>query len=328
MRRLMGFRIVSTGSYVPERVVTNEELAQTFGYDADWIVQRTGIVTRHLAAPDEATSDLALRAAQRAIERAGVQAEDIDLLVLATATPDTSGTSSAALVQDRLGLGCQAFDVTAACAGFMYALTTAAQYVVTGCSKLALVIGADTMSRVCNPADQRSAPLFGDGAGAVLLSAGTPQQGFESYALGSDGSGSGYLHRPMGGSRMPIDPNRLGEGLQYMQMDGRAVFKWAIQLLSYNIPAVLEHAGCAVSDMDLFVLHQANERIISAAAENLGLPPERIFMNVQRVGNTTAGSVPLALDEAIAAGRVRPGNRVLLSAFGAGLAWGTAVLRW
>lgn len=328
VRSLMGFRIISTGSYVPQREVTNEEMARTHGFDADWVEQRSGIRARRVAAPDEATSDLAAKAAIRCIERAKIDPAEIDLMILATATPDANGPSSASLVQDQLNLSCAAFDVSAACAGFMYALTTAGQFVATGSSRLALVMGADTMSRAGNPTDQRSYPLFGDGAGAVLVKAGDAGQGFPSYCLGADGSGQPYLTRPMGGSRMPPDASRMNEGLQYMCMDGKAVFKWAVQLLTYNIPKVLEHAGCTVQDIDLFVLHQANERIISAAAEHLLIPPEKTFINLDRYGNTTAGSIPLALDEAVAAGRVKPGNRILLSGFGAGLAWGTAVMQW
>ena len=328
MRSLLGVRIVSTGSYVPEQIVTNDELHERFGFDPAWVYQRTGIRERRHAPPEMATSDLAIEAAKQAMERAGVGPADIDLVLVGTFTPDMSFPSTACLVQDRLGICAPAVDLQAACAGFMYALVTGMQFVATGCSKLALVIGADCNSRILNPTDQRTYPLFGDGAGAVLLARGEPQQGLVSYTLGADGSGGPLLQRPMGGSKMPFDCEHLEQGAQYLQMDGRAVFKWAIRLVDDSIRDVLQHAQMTVDDLDVVVLHQANIRIINAAADALKLSRKKLVLNLDRYGNTSAGSIPLALDEAVAAGRVKAGDHVLLCGFGAGLAWGTALVRW
>lgn len=325
---LLGVQIVSCGSYVPDVVVTNEELAARFGFDADWIVQRTGIESRRLARPDQATSDLCIEAARKAIRAARVNPQDIDLVVVGTFTPDFSFPSTACLVQDRLDLDAPAVDVQAACSGFMYALVTAAQYVATGNSKLALVIGGDCNSRVTNPLDQKTAPLFGDGAGAVLLAPGDPHQGLICYQMGADGGGGTMLDRPSGGSRRPPSHADLDEGLQYLRMDGRNVFKWAVNLVTETVDLVLGKTGMSVSDVSLYIFHQANIRIINAAMNQLGIPPEKVFNNLQRYGNTSGGSIPIALDEAFQAGRIHRGDTLLLSGFGAGLTWGTALFRW
>ena len=325
---LMGVQVVGVGSYVPEQVVTNAELAMRYGFDADWIKQRSGILERRHAPPEQATSDLCVEAAQNAIRHAGVEPADIDLVVVGTFTPDFSFPSTACLVQNRLGLDAPAVDLQAACAGFMYALTTAAQYVATGNSRLALVIGGDCNSRVTNPADQKTYPLFGDGAGAVLLAKGSAEQGLLCYQLGADGSGGPLLDRPSGGSRRPPNAADLEAGLQYMQMDGRNVFKWAVHLVSDTIKLVLDRAGMTPQDVSLYILHQANIRIINAAMEHLGIPEDRVFNNLQKYGNTSGGSIPLALDEALRAGRVQRGDTLLFSGFGAGLTWGTGLFRW
>lgn len=328
LRSLTGVQIVACGSYVPDCVVTNDDLHARLGFDPSWIVQRTGIRERRHAPPEMATSDMAVRAARQCMERAGATPADIDLVLVGTFTPDMSFPATACLVQDQLGIRAPAVDLQAACAGFMYALVTGAQFVATGNSKLALIIGADCNSRILNPKDQRTYPLFGDGAGAVLLAAGTREQGLISYTLGSDGSGGNLLCRRMGGSRMPISTDFLDEGAQYLQMDGQAVFKWAVRLLDESTSAVLDGAKLTAGDIDLVVLHQANVRIIYAATDVLGIDRKKVFLNLDRYGNTSAGSVPLALDEAHQQGRIRPGDRILLSGFGAGLTWGTAVLRW
>lgn len=325
---LLGVQVVSCGSYVPDLVVSNEELAARFGFDADWITQRTGIQARRHARPDQATSDLCVEAARKAIRAARVNPLDIDLVVVGTFTPDFSFPSTACLVQERLDLDAAAMDVQAACSGFMYALVTAAQYVATGNSRLALVIGGDCNSRVTNPLDQRTAPLFGDGAGAVLLAAGDPHQGLICYQMGADGGGGSLLDRPSGGSRRPPTHADLDEGLQYLRMDGRNVFKWAVNLVTETIDLVLGKTGMSVNDVSLYVLHQANLRIISAAMDQLGIPGDKVFNNLQKYGNTSGGSIPIALDEAFQAGRIHRGDTLLLSGFGAGLTWGTALLRW
>ncbi|HWB12841.1 MAG TPA: beta-ketoacyl-ACP synthase III [Pirellulales bacterium] len=328
LRSLTGVQVVATGSYVPECVVTNEDLHARFGFDPSWIVQRTGIRERRHAPPEMATSDLAVRASRQCLERAGAKPADVDLVLVGTFTPDMSFPATACLVQDQLGIRAPAVDLQAACAGFMYALVTGAQFVATGCSKLALVIGADCNSRILNPKDQRTYPLFGDGAGAVLLATGSAEQGLVSYVLGSDGSGGDLLCRRMGGSRTPFSKEGLDSDGQYLQMDGQAVFKWAVRLLDESITAVLEESKLSPADLDLVVLHQANVRIVYAATDVLGIDRKKVFLNLDRYGNTSAGSVPLALDEAYQQGRIRRGSRVLISGFGAGLAWGTAVLRW
>jgi 3-oxoacyl-[acyl-carrier-protein] synthase-3 len=327
-RSLMGVRVLASGSYVPDAVVTNDHLRERLGFNDDWIVKRTGIVERRHALAHQATSDLCHEAAKRCIERAGVKRSDIDLLVLATFTPDMSFPSTACLVQDRLKLNCAAMEVEAACAGFMYALITGAAYVRSGASDCALIIGGDCNSRVVSPKDQKTYPLFGDGAGAVLLTRGRPDQGILAYSLGSDGSGGDLLTRPACGSRLPPTPELLAKGLHYMYMDGRAVFRWAVAILCDTIQDVLNASKLKPSDIDLYIPHQANIRIINAGIDVLKIPRSKVYNNLDRYGNTSAGSVPLALDEAIADGRVQPDNLVVLSGFGAGLAWGTAVMRW
>jgi 3-oxoacyl-[acyl-carrier-protein] synthase-3 len=327
-RSLTGVRILSTGSYVPEPVVTNEHLHARLGHDSEWIVKRTGILERRHAPPHQATSDLCHEAGRRCLDRAGVHPRDIDLLVLATFSPDMAFPATACLVQDRLKLNCPAVEIEAACAGFMYGLITGATYVLSGASDLALIVGGDCNSRIVNPDDLKTYPLFGDGAGAVLLARGRPDQGILSYSMGSDGSGGDLLSRPAGGSRLPVTPEMLDRGLQYMHMDGRAVFRWAVAILCDTIQDVLRHGGLLPNDVHLYIPHQANIRIINAAIDVLHINRAKVFNNLDRYGNTSAGSVPLALDEAVAEGRVRDGDLLVLSGFGGGLAWGTALIRW
>jgi 3-oxoacyl-[acyl-carrier-protein] synthase-3 len=327
-RRLTGVRVLASGSYVPDAVVTNDHLHQRFGFDSDWIVKRTGILERRHALPHQATSDLCLEAARRCIDTAGVKPSDIDLLLLATFTPDYSFPSTACLVQDHLKLTCPAVDLQAACAGFMYALITGFTYVASGASDLALIIGGDANSRVVSPNDIKTYPLFGDGAGAVLLTKGRPDQGILSYSLGADGSGGDLLSRPACGSRTPPTAELLDKGLHYMHMDGRAVFRWAVAILCDTIDDVLKHSGIKPGEVDLYIPHQANIRIINAAVDVLKISRSRVYNNLERYGNTSAGSVPLALDEAAQEGRIKRDDLVVLSGFGAGLAWGTALMRW
>jgi 3-oxoacyl-[acyl-carrier-protein] synthase-3 len=327
-RRLTGIRILSSGSYVPDAVVTNNHLHQRLGFDSNWIVKRTGILERRHVLPHQATSDLCCEAAERCIQQASVDKSAIDLLILATFTPDMAFPSTACLVQNRLGLNCPAVDLQAACAGFMYALMTGAAYIVSGASDLALIVGGDANSRVINPNDIMTYPLFGDGAGAVLLARGRPDQGILAYSMGADGSGADLLSRPACGSRLPPTPELLEKGMHFMQMDGRAVFRWAVAILCDTIQDVLKAGGVTPQDVALYIPHQANIRIINAAIDVLHIPRSRVFNNLDRYGNTSAGSVPLALDEAIAEGLVKDGDLLVLSGFGAGLTWGTALVRW
>ena len=325
---LLGVQIVACGSYVPDLVVTNEDLENRYGFEPGWIEQRTGILARRHVAAEQATSDLCVEAARKAIRSARVDPKDIDLVLVATFTPDYHCPSTACLVQERLGPDAPAVDLQAACAGFMYALVTGAQFVATGNSNLALVIGGDTNSRIVNPRDQRIAPLFGDGAGAVLLARGEPHQGLICYQLGSDGSGAKLLDRPSGGTRRPVCAADIDEGLHYLQMDGRGVFKWAVRALTDTIELVLEKTGMSPHDVALYLIHQANIRILNYATEQLGIPPEKVFSNLAGYGNTSAGSIPLALDEAFREGRIDRGDTLLLSGFGGGLTWGTSLFRW
>jgi 3-oxoacyl-[acyl-carrier-protein] synthase-3 len=327
-RRITGVRVLGSGSYVPEVVVSNEQLQRRFGHDSEWIVRRTGILERRHARPDQATSDLCVEAARRCFEKTGVNPADVDLLLVGTFTPDFSFPSTACLVQDRLKLNCPAVDLQAACAGFMYALVTGAAYVASGASEMALVIGGDCNSRVVSPDDLKTYPLFGDGAGAVLLTRGRPDQGLLAYSLGADGSGGDLLIRRACGSRLPPSPELLAENAHMMYMDGRSVFKWATAILCDTIQDVLNATGLSVGDIDLFIPHQANIRIVNAALDVLDIPRQKVFVNLDRYGNTSAGSVPIALDEAVAEGRLKPGQLAVLSGFGAGLVWGTTVMRW
>jgi 3-oxoacyl-[acyl-carrier-protein] synthase-3 len=327
LHTLMRVRIVSTGSYAPSNVVTNEDLAP-LGMDPEWVLQRTGIRERRHAPAEMATSDLCVEAARRCLQRAGVSARDVDLLVVGTFTPDRPVCSTAATVQDRLGIPSGAIELSAACAGFVYALVTAAQFVATGASRRALVIGADCNSRIIDPSSPKIYPLFGDGAGAVLLEPGSAEQGLLAYTLGSDGSGAEMLYKEMGGSRLPPSREAIDAGLHLLVMDGKGVFKWATRVLIESIRDVLQHAQLKLADVDLFVLHQANLRIIDAAADTLGIDRGKLVVNLDRYGNTSGGSVPLALDEAVEQGRVRAGDKILMSGYGAGLAWGTAIFRW
>ena len=329
--RAVGFRLAGIGSSVPANVVTNADLAR-LGCDPEWIVARSGIHERRHAPPEMATSDLAADACRAAIAHAGADPAAVDLLVLGTFTPDMCIPSTACIVQEKLGLDAPAMDVTAACAGFAYALVTAANFLAAGSSRLSLVAGADTNSRVVDPEDIKTWPLFGDGAGAVLLEASASESsgrehGLLAFSLGSDGRGAGLLACPMSGSRQPVTVEGLARREQFMKMDGRAVFKWAIRLAEENIRQVVERSGVAMESIDLFVLHQANARIIEGVRESLDIPTDRFQVNLDRYGNTSSGSIPLAMDEAWRAGRIGPGSTIVVCGFGGGLAWGSAVWR-
>lgn len=328
IRRLTGVQIAAVGAAVPDRVVTNADIQKICGVDPEWIVQRTGIHERRHAAPDESTVDFAARAAAQCIERAGIKPTEVDLLLVGTFTPDYLCPSTAALVQHRLGLRCGAVDLNAACAGFVYTLATGMQFVAAGTSKRCLVVGADCNSRIVNPRDSKIYPLFGDGAGAVLLTPGSSDQGMLAYTLGTDGGGCDSLYRPMGGAKEPYEPAGAEAGRHFMVMDGKRVFKWAVRLVEENVRDVVREANLTLDDMDLALFHQANLRIIQGAADALGLDMARVAINLDRYGNTSAASIPLALEECVRQGRVQRGSRVLMSGFGAGLAWGTGVWQW
>ncbi len=323
---ITGVQVVGVGSWVPENRVCNEDLA-ALGCDTEWIVKRTGVLERRHAPPGIATSDMAVEASRQCIARAGVDPADIDLILLGTYTPDYTMPAAAALVQDELGLCAPAMDIQAACTSFMYALITGMQYVATGCAKSPLVIGADCNSRVCNPADVKTFPIFGDGAGAMLLAPGQADQGLVAFSYGTDGSGRDLLYRMGGTYRSPGLAETLN-GYPYLFMEGRPVFKWAIRMLRQTVHDVLEAAGVTLSDISLVVFHQANIRIIHAAADDIGIPRQKLYNNLDRYGNTSSASIPLCLDEAEREGRLHRGDLVLLSGFGGGLSWATGVLRW
>lgn len=331
--QLTGVRISGTGSCVAEKVVTNEDLA-SLGCDPEWIIQRTGIRERRHAPEGVSTGDLATEAGRRAIEAAGVEPSEIGLVLLATFTPDRLLPQTATKVQERLGLNCAAMDLVAACAGFMYALVTGAQFVATGAARHVLVIGADVNTRVLNSDDKKTFPLFGDGAGAVVLSPGTDQQGMLAATLGADGSGSDLLTRRMGGVEQPFCLNGAsapdGEGKLpwLMEMEGRPVFKWAVRLLEDTFDHVLTAADREKEQVRLWLLHQANARILDAATDSMGVPRERVVKHLDRYGNTSAGSIPIALDESVRDGQVTAGDELLMCGFGAGLSWGTALWKW
>ena len=332
-RQLLGVTILGTGSFVPENVVKNEDLVQ-LGCDSDWIVQRTGILERRHATADQATSDLAIAAAEDCLENAGVAPEEIDLILVATMTPDHYTPSTACLVQDHFGCQAAAMDLNAACSGFTYALITAAQFVHSGGYRRVLVIGADVMSRVINPTDVKTYPLFGDGAGAALVGPGESLNedgladvGILAYQLGADGSGGDLLKVPAGGSREPVTAEALEAGRHFLHMDGRPVFKWAVRTVAESLKSVMEEAGVNSSDLAQVILHQANIRIIDAAISDLDLPADKVHVNLERYGNTSAASIPLVLRETMQKGLVKPGDKVLLCGFGAGLTWASCVIQ-
>ncbi len=329
MGRALGVRVLATGSYVPENRVTNDDLA-SLGCDSDWIVRRTGIVERRHASPDQATSDLAYESAVRCLEACGKTAADLDLIIVCTITPDHPTPSTACHLQRRLGAMAPAMDINAACAGFMYGMITGAQFIAAGNNRCVLVVGADLMSRTVNPQDVKTYPLFGDAAGAAILTHDPDADGggVLAYQLGSEGCGGEMLCIPAGGTRKELTPAAYDAGEQFLRMDGRGVFKWAVRVFEESAKQVLSKAGVTPDELALVVLHQANQRIIDSAVADLGVPAERVFVNLDRFGNTSGASIPLALDEAARAGRIRRGDLVLLCGFGAGLAWGTAVVRW
>jgi len=323
-------RVAGIGMYAPERILTNQDLEVLVETTDDWIVSRTGIRERRIAAADEATSDLALPAAREALRTAGVDPADLDLIVLATCTGDM-GTfpATATIVQAELGARrAAAFDVAAVCSGFTFALDIGAQFIETGRANNVLVIGAETLSKVVDWTDRNTCVLFGDGAGAAVLQPCPPGEGLLGSVLGTDGSGACLLNIPGGGSRLPLTPDAISEGQGFIKMKGREVFRFAVEIMGEAAVQALTKVGLTPADVDLFVPHQANVRIIDAAMQRLKLPPEKVYVNVDRYGNTSAASVPMALYEAWKQGKVRPGDIVVTVGFGAGLTWGANVIKW
>ena len=322
-------QIAGWGMYVPSKVVTNENLIER-GLDSsdEWITTRTGIRQRSLVAQGEATSDLAVKAAQQALQVAYVHPRDIDLVIVATSTPDHLMPATASLVQDRLGaFNAGALDLNAACSGFVYGIIVGSGQIEAGRSKRVLVIGADALSIHLDWQDRSTCVLFGDGAGALLLQA-SEEASILASSLGSDGSGAGLLIIPAGGSRLPANSHTFHDGDHYLKMNGPQIFRWATQMMAKAAEKAIQSSGLTLQDIDLLIPHQANLRIIEATAKKLGLPGEKVFINLDKYGNTTAASIPIALCEAIEEGKVKRGDHVVLTSFGAGLAWAAAVIRW
>jgi len=321
--------IAGTGSYLPERAVPNSYFEEFLDTSNEWIVQRTGIRERRFAADDQATSDLSLEAARRALEAAGIQPSDLDLIVLGTLTPDYLLPSTACLVQDRLGAkNAGAFDCNAACTGFLTALHTGEAFVAAGRARRVLVIGAETLSRFVDYTDRSSAIIFGDAAGAAVLMPHEDcgQGEVLKTHLGADGSGYDFIHMPGGGSRKPPTPESLAAGDHFIKMRGREVFRFAVEHMSEMIQLMLE--GEDPEELTLIVPHQVNRRIIDSALDRLEMTDEKVAINIQDYGNTSAATVPVAFDEAARAGRLEKGKLVVLVAFGAGLTWGATLIRW
>ncbi len=321
--------IVGTGSYLPSKVLTNSDLEKTLDTSDEWIVTRTGIRERRVAAEGENTSDLAAEAGRRALEMAGIGPDDLDLIVVGTITGDFPWPATACLVQHKLGAGkAAAYDISAACSGFVYALDAAARYLLTGAGKRALVIGAEVLTRVIDWQDRNTCVLFGDGAGAVVLEAREGERGILSSHLHTDGSFWELLYQPGFGSRHPASEAGIKERLPYLHMQGNEVFKVAVRSLSEVAIEAIEANGMTVEDIDLFIPHQANRRILEATAKRVGLKDEQVYINVDRYGNTSGASIPIALDEANRAGRIKEGDIVLFDAFGGGFTWASALVRW
>jgi len=322
-------QIFGWGKALPERVLTNDDLSRTLDTSDGWIRERTGIEERRIVEEGETTASLAIQAARSALARAAFDPADVDLIVVATITPEYLFPATACLVQDALGASqAAAFDLNAGCTGFIYGLALATQGIQVGAYNHALVIGADTVSRFVDWEDRRTCVLFGDGAGAVLLGASSAPGGVLTTLLGSDGSGAELLILRAGGSRHPATPETTASGMHYLQMDGRKIFRFATRIIPQATREALDRAGLPLEHLELLIPHQANRRIIEASAQRLGLPPERVFTNMARYGNTSAASIPIALCEALEAGKVQVGDHLALVAFGAGLTWGAAVIEW
>jgi 3-oxoacyl-[acyl-carrier-protein] synthase-3 len=320
--------ITGLGCSVPEKVVTNDDIATLVDTSDEWIQERTGIKERRIARDDEALSDLCVPAAEEALAAAGLTALDIDLIIVATVTPDMVFPATAAIVADRIGAtNAAAYDLSAGCTGFMYAIAQAGGMIAADLAQRVLVIGADTLSKIVDWTDRSTCILFGDGAGAVVMEK-VESGGFLGFELGADGSGGDELYVPAGGSRAPASEKTLHDRQHYVKMNGREVFKFATRILVSSAEELLERCGRTVDDVDVYVPHQANVRIIDHAARKLGIPGEKVVVNADRYGNTSSASIPLALADAAAEGRLKQGALVLMTGMGAGLTWGSALIEW
>lgn len=328
-REVCNAGITGVGAYLPDRVLTNDELQKMVDTNDEWIRTRSGIKERRITPLEQATSDLAVIAGERALADAGVAPEELGLVIVATNTPDTIFPSTACLVQDRLGAkNAAAFDLAAGCTGFVYALATGSQFITSGTYKKVLVIGAECLSRIVNWEDRKTCVLFGDGAGAAVLSPVPAGYGILSFTLRSDGSKGPLLSLPAGGSRLPATRETIDQKLHTIHMDGHEVFKFAVRVMGKAALEVLAAAGLDKADIDFFIPHQANIRIIESAARRLDLPMDKVLINLDRYGNTSTASIPLALAEAVHSGRIKQGDHIVMVGFGAGLTWGAAVVKW
>ncbi len=319
--------ILAVGSYLPERVMTNVDLEKLVETSDEWIASRTGIRERHIAAPDEATSDLAAKAATLALQRAGVTPHAVDLLIVATSSPDMLFPSTACLTQHKVGLSCPAFDLSAACTGFIYALDMATAAIESGRARTVLVVGADVLSRIVDWTDRSTCVLFGDGAGALVLQA-SEEPGVLGVHLGADGAGADLLYLAAGGSAEPCSIEAVRQGHHFIAMNGNEVFKFAVRRIPQVTRQALAESGLAVDDVSWLVPHQANQRITDTVAQRLDIPHEKVVERIADVGNTSTASIPLALDALYTGGRLRAGDVLALVGFGAGLTWGAAIVRW
>jgi 3-oxoacyl-[acyl-carrier-protein] synthase-3 len=321
--------ILGTGKYVPERVLTNEDLEKMVDTNDEWIVTRTGMKERRIASEDQASSDLAFHAAEIALRNAGIGADELGLIIVATVTPDMSFPSTACVLQGRLGAkNAAAFDLSAACSGFIYALANASNFIAMGTYKYALVVGAECLSKITDYTDRNTCILFGDGAGAVVLGAVAEGKGFRSFELGADGTGGDLLKVSGGGSRNPSSPESLENKSHYIYMAGAEVFKFAVRIMGNAAEEALRKAGLTKQDIDLLVPHQANIRIIQSSLNRLDLSEDKCMINLHKYGNVSAASIPIALAEAVEEDRIKPGDCIVLVGFGGGLTWGAAVLVW
>lgn len=325
----MRARILSTGSYVPEKILTNFDLEKMVDTSDEWITERTGIKERRIASPEQATSDLAYEASVRALKKAGLNPEDIDLIIVATVTPDMLVPASACLLQQKLeAKNAAAFDINGACTGFIFALSVAEKFIRSGASKRALVVGAETLSRFTDWTDRSICVLLADGAGAVVLEGTRKREGIMLIDIFSDGTMWDFIHMPAGGSKMPVDERVLKERLNFIKMRGNETFKVAVKTLEEVVVNTLKKARIESSELSLLVPHQANIRIIQAMAKRLDLSMDKVMVNINKYGNTSAASIPIALDEAVETGKLKKGDYVMLAGFGAGLTWGAALIKW
>ncbi|MGE5528710.1 MAG: beta-ketoacyl-ACP synthase III [Patescibacteria group bacterium] len=329
MSEAVSVGILGLGAGIPEGVITNADLEKIVDTSDEWIRTRSGIRERRIAGPEIATSDLAYEAASAALADAGLSGADLDLIIVATITPDYAFPSTSCLIQHRLGAErAAAYDLSAGCSGFIYALAQATQAIAAGIHRHVLVVGAETLSKITDWTDRSTCVLFGDGAGAAVLGPVPEGRGFLAHYLGSDGGGGKYLNLPGGGSRQPASHATVANKEHFIKMNGNEVFKFAVRIMPEAAEEVLRRAGLGKDEIDLFVPHQANIRIMEAAAKRLDLPMEKVYVNVDRYGNTSAASIPIALWELSRAGRLHPGDRLLLVGFGAGVTWGASVLVW